>query len=137
MSYSENQLEQVMGGYGAEHEAMVLQLTMKSKWYDMIASGEKKEEYREIKEFWVRRLCKGFNVLNWKPFVYTLEEGEFEPLKFYQVRFARGGHFGNETVKIPTMHVECKGIRIDYGKPEWGAEPGVKYFVITLGEIIK
>ena len=25
-----------------------LHLVLKSKWYDMIASGEKKEEYREL-----------------------------------------------------------------------------------------
>jgi hypothetical protein len=34
----------------------VLHLTLKKKWFDMIASGEKKEEYREDKEYWRRRL---------------------------------------------------------------------------------
>ena len=33
-----------------------LHLTLKKKWYDMIASGEKKEEYREVKKYWIRRL---------------------------------------------------------------------------------
>lgn len=34
-----------------------LTLSLKKKWYDMIASGEKKEEYREITEYWNKRLC--------------------------------------------------------------------------------
>lgn len=33
-----------------------LHLVLKGKWYDMIATGTKKEEYREIKPYWVRRL---------------------------------------------------------------------------------
>lgn len=32
-----------------------LKLTLKKKWFDMIASGEKKEEYREIKPYWIKR----------------------------------------------------------------------------------
>lgn len=34
----------------------VLHLTLKKKWFDMIASGEKTEEYRDISEFWIKRL---------------------------------------------------------------------------------
>ena len=33
-----------------------LHLVLKGKWYDMIANGTKKEEYREIKPYWARRL---------------------------------------------------------------------------------
>jgi len=33
-----------------------LHLTLKKKWFDMILSGEKKEEYREIKNYWAARL---------------------------------------------------------------------------------
>lgn len=32
-----------------EKQKKTLHLVLKSQWYDMIASGEKKEEYREIK----------------------------------------------------------------------------------------
>jgi len=47
----------------------ILHLTLKRKWYDMIASGEKKEEYREIKDYWGVRL-KDFLVK--KPFDYII-----------------------------------------------------------------
>ncbi len=33
----------------------ILHLTLKKKWFDQIASGEKKEEYRDIKPYWESR----------------------------------------------------------------------------------
>ena len=45
----------------------VLHLTLKKKWFDMIASGEKKEEYREVKAYWINRLWgKEFNAVTFK-----------------------------------------------------------------------
>ena len=32
-----------------------LHLVLKHKWYDMIARGEKKEEYRSISSFWLKK----------------------------------------------------------------------------------
>lgn len=80
----------------------------------MIESGEKKEEYREIKQYWVSRLLGGF------PPAFK---------KFDGVVF-RNGYSGGAKM----MSFKDPKIRIDTGKPEWGAEPGKKYFVITLGE---
>ena len=34
----------------------ILHLTLKKKWFDLIKSGEKKTEYREIKHYWEKRL---------------------------------------------------------------------------------
>lgn len=34
----------------------VLKLVVKKKWFDMIVSGEKTEEYREIKPYWIGKL---------------------------------------------------------------------------------
>lgn len=34
----------------------VLDLPLMFKWYDMIDIGEKREEYREIKPYWEKRL---------------------------------------------------------------------------------
>lgn len=34
----------------------ILHLTLKKKWFDLIASGEKKIEYREYKPYWQKRL---------------------------------------------------------------------------------
>ena len=37
-------------------EKKVLTLSVKKEWFDKILSGEKKDEYREIKPYWVARL---------------------------------------------------------------------------------
>ena len=37
-------------------EKKVLRLTICKKWFDMIVAGTKKEEYREIKAYWAKRL---------------------------------------------------------------------------------
>lgn len=34
----------------------ILHLTIKKKWFDMIAKGEKKQEFREAKTYWWQRL---------------------------------------------------------------------------------
>ena len=34
-----------------------LHLVLKRKWWDMIASGEKNEEYRDFTHFYIKRLC--------------------------------------------------------------------------------
>ena len=36
----------------------ILDLVLTYHWYDMIESGEKKEEYRKIKPYWIRRLIE-------------------------------------------------------------------------------
>lgn len=37
-------------------EKKVLTLTVSKQWFDIIVAGEKTEEYREIKQYWVARL---------------------------------------------------------------------------------
>lgn len=95
----------------------VLHLTLKKKWFDMIASGEKKEEYRDFKPYWISRLCSGF------PSAFDLKD-------FDLVIFKNG-----YATDAPTIIVKYISGRIGTGKSEWGAEPGKKYFVIELGEI--
>ena len=41
----------------------MLILPIKKKWFDMIASGEKKEEYREIKPYYDSRFMNAFGFL--------------------------------------------------------------------------
>lgn len=37
----------------------MLTLPIKKKWFDMILSGEKKEEYREHNDYYFTRFCLG------------------------------------------------------------------------------
>lgn len=98
----------------------ILHLTLKKKWFDMIASGEKKEEYREQKGYWMNRLMERSS-----PWTY----GNFK--EFDAIQFKNGYQ-----PYSPVMLVECKGIFIQYGRPEWGAPENSKVFVISLGKII-
>lgn len=107
----------------------VLHLTLKKKWFDMIASGEKKEEYRERNSYWLRRLCDehkgcigGDFMDDHNVIAYTFKD-------FTHVRFANGGHFHSS---IPQMTLPIWNIEIGTGKPEWGAEQNKEYFVIKL-----
>lgn len=87
----------------------VLTLTLKKEWFDMIASGIKTEEYREIKQYWTTRFRKDFTHI-----------------------LFRNGY----SKDCPEMLVECKGIMQDIGLPEWGAVENKKYWVLSLGEIV-
>jgi len=101
-----------------------LHLTLKKKWFDMILSGEKKEEYREIKEFWATRLCYKIPV-PWGGYMSCKNQilgGDYKckgwepPMfeDFTDLCFVNG--CGNHR---PRFTIELKGIRIGEGKPEW------------------
>lgn len=96
-----------------------LHLTLKKKWFDMIASGEKKEEYREIKDYWIKRLKDR-----------SLNE-PFHAFKEFDKIIFKNGYSKN----APTLVVEYKGIKIGKGNPEWGAKDEV-CFCIKLGRIL-
>lgn len=110
----------------------VLNLVLIGKWYDMIASGQKKEEYREIKPYWQKRLlycykkthcaggsCQGCSDIPW-----------LQSFKYYDaVRFSRG--YTNETITF-----ELNDITIGRGRKEWGA-PDYETFILKLGQRLK
>lgn len=108
----------------------VLRLTLKKKWFDMILSGEKKEEYREIKDYWVSRLCDSFQGSiggdlqhKHKTIAYRLKQVDF-------IEFING-----YSKNAPKMIVKCEGVEIKKGNAFWGAEEGKEYFVLKLGEV--
>lgn len=92
-----------------------LNLTLKRKWFDMIASGEKREEYREVKPYWIRR--------------FTLKAIIFK--SFDTITFRNG-----YAKDAPTMVVECEGITIGKARPEWSDNWQGDVFIIKLGNII-
>lgn len=96
----------------------VLHLTLKKKWFDMIASGEKKEEYREIKQHWMDRLWAWGNLFD-------------DPREFSAVEFKNG--YGKNS---PTMLVEWISTEVGKAKPEWSDNWEGDVFVIRLGSII-
>lgn len=102
----------------------MLTLPIKKKWFDMIKSGEKKEEYREIKPYWTKRLLT------------TDMDIDLERLK-EQLR--KENCYLNKTVifrngyKKDSPKIRCLvSINIKQGKLEWGAEPNKEYYVLKI-----
>lgn len=94
-----------------------LHLIEKNEWYQLIKKGIKKEDYREITSYWEQRICF---------FPYDTRN----PRNFTTVCCHNG--YTKEKILL-----ECDGIEIGTGRPEWGATPRKKYFKIKLGKEIK
>lgn len=126
---------------------MNLQLSLKTKWFEMTKSGIKTEDYREITEYWIKRLfeCyapeeeKGENKINASNAIYDIEINGFQPKdvmgvygfvpkEFSQNTMTLGYPKAGDTERI--IQLEHAGIEIRTGNTEWGAEPNKLYFVI-------
>ena len=114
-----------------------LTLPLKKKWFDMIKSGEKKEEYREIKPYYEKRLLDykaikaDENALAFKRYVLRIPYDVCKdyPRGFDTLVFTLGYPKSDDTER--RLVFKNPRIRIGQGKPEWGAEPFKNYFIIT------
>lgn len=97
----------------------MLVLPIKKQWFDMILSGEKKEEYREYKEYYTTRFSKVFDMCDGFPVTDEVRE----------LKFRNGYHTDS-----PSFVAECR-LRVDEGRTEWGAEAGVVYYVLEIVNI--
>ena len=107
-------------------EKKVLTLTVSKQWFDMIVAGEKTEEYREIKGYWVRRI---FDISNMNAdadtYAWALQENiiisresffEYHSKGFTHVLFINGYRKDS-----PRIEKEIESITI--GKPKKGLCP--------------
>lgn len=100
----------------------ILHLNLKKQWFDMILSGEKTEEYREIKPYWQKRF---------KPHSHVHIGSTWWPKNHVQIVFSNG--YAKDRRQ---MVANITGMRFESeGREEWGAEKGKKYFVLELGAI--
>ena len=98
----------------------MLVLPIKKKWFDMIRSGEKKEEYREIKPYWTSRLERFLSII--KPNCSI--NATFNVI-------LKNGYKKDS----PQLECSCK-LRVGQGKEEWGAEPGKEYYILKIQEVL-
>lgn len=101
-------------------ECAILPLVLKKKWYDLIDSGEKKEEYREDKPYWDVRLGHWLNKAQARNLVPV-------------VAFSLGYRPASMFFRVPEYPVmrSC-----EVWHPEWG-ETAVPHYVIELGERVE
>ena len=91
----------------------VLHLTLTRRWFDMIASGQKREEYRDMKPYWHKRLM--------------CAKGKFDAIHFRN-GYSRGAR---------AMTVELRELRSGLGIVEWGAPEGQEVYILCLGAILQ
>lgn len=113
----------------------ILQMTLKKKWFDMIASGEKKEEYREVKPYWINRLTwHEFHTYEIEDVSSVIRNGQAQVFR----RDIDAVCFKNGYAKdAPTITLEFEGIEIGEAKPEWSDNWQGEVFIIKLGKILK
>jgi len=77
----------------------------------MILSGKKKEEYREIKSYWQKRLI----------------DKKYDVIKF------RNGY----SKTAPSFVIEYLGVCGGLGLVRWGAPENKQVYILKLGKILK
>lgn len=109
----------------------MLILPIKKKWLDMIMSGEKIEEYREIKVYWTVR------IIHWLGFRAGETETVLELLKSQGTIKAKAvvlqNGYGRKARQVEVM---CT-LSVGTGKEEWGAEPGKEYYRFHIQSILR
>ena len=95
----------------------ILHLPIKKKWFDLIKSGEKKVEYREVKPYWEKRLLH-------RDHLFAIDF--LSQRKIFDYIIFTNGYRKDS----PKLKVEWKGL--DYGKFE-----GKNCFAIKLGKIVE
>ncbi len=94
----------------------MLVLPIRKKWFEMILSGEKKEEYREIKPYYKSRFRT----------VGMIDQYGLPTILPAEIIFRNG-----YSADSPAIAAKCT-LDIQTGRPEWGAEPGKEYYVLRI-----
>ena len=122
----------------------VLCLAVSKKWFDLIASGEKREEYREIKPYWEKRLLdykalqeyakKNLENLYIKKYLFPGRAPIEDVCKNFPAGYTHVRFVNCYGVNRPSIDFEIVSITI--GKPQRGLCPDEfldsNYFVIKF-----
>lgn len=117
-----------------------LTLTIAEPWFSMIRDGKKKEEYREIKPHYIRQFIKFEPLKNDLIRDYNFhrgyDDGEINGIdtELVNLQYDRLALRNGYRADSPKITLKNPRIRIGQGRPEWGAELGKNYFVITWEE---
>ena len=94
----------------------MLTLPIKKRWFDMILSGEKKEEYRDITPYYETRFKNlwGDRYMGKRKIMF------------------RNGY----SIHSPSFVVECE-LKVGNGRSERGAEEGKDYYILRICRTLK
>ncbi len=104
-----------------QNQKIIFHLNLTKKWFDMIKSGIKTEEYREIKPSWNRIFGQGRIKIKGK--LYAPAD--------VLICFSNGYRKNRAQ-----FYCECVGLMVGYGIKEWGADKEKAYYILDL-KVIK
>ena len=116
-----------------------LHLVLKKQWFEEIALGRKTEEYRDLSNFWIHRLCSArihgdcTNSDRGKEgvcaYCHASSPNDWTAFSFDHVEFQLG--YAKDALR---MTFEVKEICIGHGDTFYGAPRGIRpHFIIKLG----
>lgn len=110
----------------------MLTLPIKKKWFDMILSGEKKEEYREIKPYYETRFANVLFPKSKIPMDNVLLNyvSRFPNCQEFKVIFRNGYS------KIPRHSLQSVCCQSERARRN-GERKKEEYFILTVQEILK
>ena len=101
---------------------IILNLVLKRQWFNMYDSGEKTEEYRDIKEHWTRIFV-------------NFQDRYF--IKIKDVLYSPGEvticFLDGYTRDRRKLYKRCTGLKKGIGRKEWGASGEMQY-ILSVGE---
>lgn len=108
----------------------MLTLPIKRKWLDMIVTGEKREEYREITDYWTKRFVNllGESDDHANVILQNLRDHRID--KECEVLLQNGYNPDGSPQAVAVVTISIGG-----GREDWGATPGVDYFVLKIKRI--
>lgn len=131
-----------------------LTLSLKKEWFNMTASGEKKEDYRDITPYWCKRLIWFHaGITKWElekiiedidaarfrsdnPSYYNMVQEILKPynaeLAFYNRTTITLGYPKKDDLTRRKTYVNA-GITVGFGRKEWGADTNKPQFIIKHG----
>lgn len=105
----------------------ILHLTLKKKWFDLIASGKKKQEFREFKEYWVTRL--------FTPEKIDEHHTEYHSREYDEIHFKNG--YGPNVPFMRVEYINSFFCPFEYAEGEHGEDIRCDQIVINLGDVLE
>lgn len=120
----------------------ILYLPVRKQWYDMEAAGIKKEEYRRITPFWVKRLLwdadynepidDAYAAMEPRKVSNAVDAGCFTFREYTHVMLTSGYPSKDDNSRRALFRIEK--ISCGLGRTDWGAPDGEVVFIISLGK---
>lgn len=113
-----------------------IHLPIQAKWFDMILTGEKKEEYRSVTKYWAKRITNSrlTSINSKRSFENMYQPGKPISIKSGKTTVTFTNGYSKNSRRI---EVELLGIEIKKPNPKW-CPPNTSgfWFALKLGKIV-